>query len=161
MLKQQQTFLTNLQSIFISSRQTHSMGSSGLSRQGTNDMSAGPSGSSRQGTNTLSLNINQDKSYHHQAGDKRKYPSDNESYDDDDDDDDDDRLSVTAGQDFDVTVDGEDNCHSTPKRLKREKVIHQNNNLLRFVTKSGVIRKTMTNLRQNLKVFLFLRIALL
>ena len=108
MLKQQQTFLTNLQSILISSRQTHSMGSSGPSRQGTNDMSARSSGSSRQGTNSMSLNINQDKSHHHQAGDKRKHPSDDESYDDDDDDDDDDRLLVTGGHDFDVTVDGQD-----------------------------------------------------
>ena len=102
MLKQQQTFLTNLQSILISSRQTHSMGSSGPSRLGTNDMFARSSGSSRQGTNSMSLNINQDKSHHHQAGDKRKHPSDDESYDDDD------RLSATAGHDFDVTVDGED-----------------------------------------------------
>ena len=37
--KQQQTFLTNLQSILISSRQTHSMGSSGSSRQGINSTS--------------------------------------------------------------------------------------------------------------------------
>ena len=102
MLKQQQTFLTNVESILISSRQTHSMGSSGPSRLGTNDMSARSSGSSRQGTNSMSLNINQDKSHHHQAGDKRKHPSNDESYDDDD------RLSATAGHDFDVTVDGED-----------------------------------------------------
>ena len=104
MLKQQQSFLTNFQSILNSNRQTpHSMmGSSGRSRQGTNDMSTGSSGSSRPGTNSMSLNINQDKSHHHQAGDKRKHPSDYESYDDDD------RLSVTAGHDFDVIVNGED-----------------------------------------------------
>ena len=36
----------------------------------------------------MSLNLNQDKSHHHQAGDKIKHPSDDESYDDDDDDDD-------------------------------------------------------------------------
>ena len=96
-LKQQQTFLTNLQSILISSRQKHSMmGSSGPPRQGTNDMSTGSSGSCRQGTNSMSLNINQDKSHHHQAGDKRRDPLD------------DDRLSVTARHDFDVTVDSED-----------------------------------------------------
>ena len=105
MLKQQQTFLTNLESILISSQQTHSMGSSGSSGQGTNDMSTGSSRSSRQKTNSMSLNLNQDKSHHHQAGDKRKHPSDDESYDHDDDDD---RLSVTGGHDFDVTVDGQD-----------------------------------------------------
>ena len=55
--KQQQTFLTNLQSILISSRQTHSMGSSGPSGQGTNDMSTGCSGSSRQGINSTSLKV--------------------------------------------------------------------------------------------------------
>ena len=48
------------------------MGSSGPSRLGTNDMSARSSGSSRQGTNSMSLNISQDKSHQHQAGDKRK-----------------------------------------------------------------------------------------
>ena len=103
-LRQQQTFLTNFQSILISSRQTpHStMGSSGPSRQGTNDMSTRSSGSSRPGTNSMSLNINQGKSHHHQAGDKRKHPSDYESYDDND------RLSVLIGHNFDVTVDGED-----------------------------------------------------
>ena len=101
MLKQQQTFLTNLQSILICSRQTpHSMmGSSGSSRQGTNNMSAGSSGSSRQRTNCISLNINQDKSHQRQTGDKRKHSSDDGSYDDDD------RLSVTAGHDFDIIVD--------------------------------------------------------
>ena len=113
MLKQQQTFLTNLQSILISSRQTHSMGSSGPSRLGTNDMSARSSGSSRQGTNSMSLNINQDKSHHHQAGDKRKHPSDDESYDDDD------RLSATAGHDFDVTVDGEAEQPLFPKEVEK------------------------------------------
>ena len=156
MLKQQQTFLTNLQSIFISSRQTHSMGSSGLSRQGTNDMSAGPSGSSRQGTNTMSLNINQDKSYHHQAGDKRKHPSDDESYDDDDDD----RLSVTAGQDFDVTVDGEDELSLYSKEVEKGKgdtseqqfaeVCHKiwgnskNNDKLKAESKSILVPKNCT-----------------
>ena len=95
-LKQQQNFLTNLQSILISSPQTHSMVSSGSSRQGINDVSAGFSRSSRQGTSTMPLNINQYKSHHHQAGNKRKHLSDDESYDDDDDDDDDDQLSVTV-----------------------------------------------------------------
>ena len=66
------------------------MGSSGSLRQGTNDMPTGSSGSSRQGTNSMSLNINQEKS-HYQAREKRKHPSDDESYDDDDD-----WLSVTA-----------------------------------------------------------------
>ena len=65
-------------------------------------MPTGSSESSRQGTNSMGLYINQEKSHHHQAGDKRKHPSDDESYDDDD------LLSVTAGHDFDVTVDGED-----------------------------------------------------
>ena len=60
------------------------MGSSGPSRQETNNMSTGSSESSRQGTNSMYLNINQDKSHHHQAGDKRKHLSDDESYDDDD-----------------------------------------------------------------------------
>ena len=52
-------------------------------------MPTGSSGSSRQGTNSMSLNINQEKS-HYQAREKRKHPSDDESYDDDD------WLSVTA-----------------------------------------------------------------
>ena len=52
-------------------------------------MSTGSSGSSRQGTNSMSLNINQEKS-HYQAREKRKHPSDDESYDGDD------WLSVTA-----------------------------------------------------------------
>ena len=47
----------------------------------------------------MSLNKNQDKRHRHQAGDQRKHPSDDESCNDDD------RLSVTAGHDFDVTVD--------------------------------------------------------
>ena len=156
MLKQQQTFLTNPQSFLISSRQTHSMGSSGPSKQGTNDMSTGSSGSSRQGTNSMSLNTNQDKSHHHQAGDKRKHPSDDESYDDDD------RLSPTAGHDFDVTVDGEDELPLFPKEAEKrecdttdegelyESRYHDHlsvveddlvspieNNLVRYVTKSG------------------------
>ena len=50
----------------------------------------------------MSLNINQDKSHHHQAGDKRKHPSDDHSNDDED------WLSVITGYDFDVTVDGKD-----------------------------------------------------
>ena len=91
------------------------MGSSGPSKQGTNDTSTGPSGSSRQGTNSMSLDTNQDKSHHHQAGDKRKHPSDDESYDDDDDD----RLSATAGHDFDVTVDGEDELPLFPKEVEK------------------------------------------
>ena len=89
------------------------MGSSGPSRQGTNDMPTGSNGSSRQGTNSMSLNINQDKSHHHQAGDKRKHPSDDESYNDDD------RLSVTAGHDFDVTVDGEDQLSLYSKEVEK------------------------------------------
>ena len=76
-------------------------------------MSAGSCGSSRQGTSSMSLNINQDKSHHHQAGDKRKHPSDDESYDDDD------RLSVTAGHDFDVTVDGEDELSLYSKEVEK------------------------------------------
>ena len=72
------------------------MASSGSSRQGINGMYTGFSRPSRQGTNTMSLNINQYKSNHHQAGNKRKHLSDDESYDDDDDDDDDDQLSVTV-----------------------------------------------------------------
>ena len=88
------------------------MGSSGLSRQGTYDMFTGSSGSSIQGTNSTSLNLNQDKSHHHQAGDKRKYPDD-ESYDDDD------QLSVTAGHDFDVTVDGEDELSLCIKEVEK------------------------------------------
>ena len=44
MLKQQQTFLTNLQSILISSQQTHSMGSSGPSGQGPMTCLQGPVG---------------------------------------------------------------------------------------------------------------------
>ena len=114
MLKQQQTFLTNLQSILINSQQTHSMmESSGPSRQGTNDMSTRCSGSSRQGANSMSLNINQGKSHCHQAGDKRKHPSDDESYDDDD------RLSVTAGHFFDVTVDGENELSLYSKKVEK------------------------------------------
>ena len=62
----------------------------------------GPVGRLDNGPTAMSLNKNQDKRHHHQAGDKRKHPSDDESCDDDD------RLSVTAGHDFDVTVDGED-----------------------------------------------------
>ena len=58
------------------------MGPRGPSRQGTNDMSTESSGSSRQGANSMSLTINQEKSHHHQAGDKRKHPLDDESYDD-------------------------------------------------------------------------------
>ena len=62
----------------------------------------GPVGRLDNGPTAMSLNKNQDKRHHHQAGDKGKHPSDDESCDDDD------RLSVTAGHDFDVTVDGED-----------------------------------------------------
>ena len=53
--------------------QTHSMGSSVSSRQGTNDMSTGSSGSSRQGANNRSLNKNQDKRHYHQTGDIGKH----------------------------------------------------------------------------------------
>ena len=91
----------------------HFMGSSGPSRQGTNDMSKGSSESSRQGTNSMSLNINQDNSHHHQAGDKRKHLSDDESYDDDD------RLSATAGHDFDITVDCEDEMLLYSKEVRK------------------------------------------
>ena len=114
-LKQQQTFLANLQSIFISTQQTHSMEPSDPSRQGTNDMSKGSSGTSRQGTNSMSLNINQDKSHHHQVGDKRKHPLDDESYDDDD------WLSVTAENDFDLTEDGEDELSHYSKKVEKRK----------------------------------------
>ena len=89
------------------------MGSSGPSRQGTNDMSTGSSGSSRQGTKSMPLNINQGKSHHHQAGNKGKHPSDDESHDDDD------RLSVTAGHDFDVTVDGEEELSFYSKEVEK------------------------------------------
>ena len=70
------------------------MRSSGPSREDTNDMSIGSSGSSRLETNSMSLNINQDKSHHHQAGDKTK-----ENICDD---------WLPSGHDFDFTVDGED-----------------------------------------------------
>ena len=66
----------------------------------------------------MSLNLNQDKSHHHQAGDKIKHPSDDESYDDDDDDDDD-RLLVTAGHDFDVTADGQDELPLCSKEVEK------------------------------------------
>ena len=58
------------------------MGFSVPSRQGANDMSTGSSGSSRQRTNSMPLNINQDKSHHHQAGDKKGniLQSDDENY---------------------------------------------------------------------------------
>ena len=82
-LKQKQMFLTNLQSILVSSQQTHSTWSSWSSWQGINDMPTGSSGSSREGTNSISYNKNQDKIYHDRAGDKRKHPSDDESCDDD------------------------------------------------------------------------------
>ena len=65
----------------------------------------------------MSLNLNQDKSHHHQAGDKIKHPSDDESYDDDDDDDD--RLLVTAGHDFDVTADGQDELPLCSKEVEK------------------------------------------
>ena len=67
-----------------------------------------PSESSRQGTNSMSLNKNQDKRHHHQASGKRKHPLNDEICDDDDDDDDDDWLSVTAGHNFHVILDGDD-----------------------------------------------------
>ena len=60
----------------------------------------------------MSININQDKS-HHQAGDKRKHSMDDESYDDDY------QLSVTAGHDFDVTVDGEDELSHYSKEVEK------------------------------------------
>ena len=67
------------------------------------------SGSSRQGNNSMSLNKNQNKKHNQQASGKRKHPSNVEICDDDDDDDDDDdRLSVTAGHNFHVTLDGDD-----------------------------------------------------
>ena len=89
------------------------MGSSGPSRQETNDMSTGSSESSRQGTNSMSLNINQDKSHHHEAGDKRKHLLDDESYDNDD------WLSLTAGHDFDITVDCEDEMLLYSKEVRK------------------------------------------
>ena len=61
----------------------------------------------------MSLNLNQDKSHHHQAGDKIKHPSDDESYDDDD------RLLVTAGHDFDVTADGQDELPLCSKEVEK------------------------------------------
>ena len=155
-------------SILITSPQTHS-----------NDMSTGSSGSSRQGTSSMSLNTNQDK-IHHQVSDKRNHPSDVESYDDDD------RLSVTAGHDFDVTADDEDELSLCSKEFEKEEGDTSEEGQLyesryhdllslveddlgfpiekqfaKFVTKSGVILKTMTNSRHNLKALLFLRIVLL
>ena len=78
------------------------MESSGSSMQRTNDRSTGSNWSSRQRTSSMSLNINQDKNHHHEAGDRMRHPSDDENYDRDD------RLSVTAEYDFAVTVDGVD-----------------------------------------------------
>ena len=119
MLKQQM-FLTNIQSILVSSRQTHSLWSSEPSKQTTNNISTWPNGPSRQGTNSMSLNKSKDKGHHHQASGKRKHPSDDEIWDDgDDDNDDDDRLLVTAGHDFDVTVDGEDELSLYSKEVEK------------------------------------------
>ena len=118
MLKQQM-FLTNIQSILVSSRQTHSLWSSEPSKQTANNISTWSNGPSRQGTNSMSLNKNKDKGHHHQASGKRKHPSDDEICDDDDDDDDDDRLLVTAGHDFDVTADGEDELSLYSKEVEK------------------------------------------
>ena len=74
------------------------------------------SGSSRQGNHSMSLNKNQNKKHNQQASGKRKHPSNVEICDDDDDDDDDDdRLSVTAGHNFHVTLDGDDELSLLPR----------------------------------------------
>ena len=78
------------------------MGFSAPSSLGSKDLSTGSSASSSQGSNSMSNNKNQHKRHHHQAGDKRKHPSDDENCDGHD------RLSVTAGREFDVTGDDED-----------------------------------------------------
>lgn len=78
------------------------MGFSAPSSLGSKDLSTGSSASSSQGSNSMSNNKNQHKRHHHQVGDKRKHPSDDENCAGHD------RLSVTAGHEFDITEDDED-----------------------------------------------------
>ena len=75
-----------------------------------------PVGPLDKGTTACLLIKNQNKKHNQQASGKRKHPSNVEICDDDDDDDDDDdRLSVTAGHNFHVTLDGDDELSLLPR----------------------------------------------
>ena len=123
--------------------------------------------------------VTKDKRHHHQAGNKRKHPLDDKNCDGDD------RFSVTAGHEFFVTVNDEDDLSLYYKHVeKREGQTPEEEQVYEFryhdlvsvteddldspieqrfaeVCPNGVMLKTMKNLRQNLKALLFLRIAFL
>lgn len=64
----------------------------------------------------MSYNKNQDTRHHYQAGDKRRHPSIDESPDFFD------QITVTAGHDFDTTVDDKNDLSLFSK--EKEKFIH-------------------------------------
>lgn len=64
----------------------------------------------------MSYNKNQDTRHHYQAGDKRRHPSIDESPDFFD------QITVTAGHDFDTTVDDKNDLSLFSKEIGKGKV---------------------------------------
>ena len=92
-LQQQQIFLTNLQNILVNNNNNNNNNHNNIQHS-----TPGSSGPFRQGTNGMSQKANDKRQ---KVGDKRPLPTDKEEREDD-------TLSLTAGTDFDVTIEDED-----------------------------------------------------